>query len=88
MIDKSQVETVEYFNYLNCKIRNDARRTLEIKSNTVMATEEFNKETLFVSKLGLNLMKKLVKFCISVKFLYGADIWALRKLDRKYLGNF
>jgi hypothetical protein len=39
-----------------------------------MAIEAFNKKTLFVSKLGLNLMKKLVKFCISIKFLYGADI--------------
>jgi hypothetical protein len=88
MIDQKQVETVEYFNYLGSTIKNDARSTLEIKSNTVMTIEAMTDKNLFVSKLGLNFIKELEKLCISIKFLYGADPWALRKLDRKYIGNF
>ena len=88
MIDQKQVETVEYCKYLRSTITNDARCTLEIKSSRLQAIGAFNKKTHFVSKLVLNLIKKLVKFCISITFLYGADTWALRKLDRKYLGSF
>jgi hypothetical protein len=43
-------------------ITNDARCTREIKSRIVVAKAAFNKkETLFTSKLELNLRKKLVK---------------------------
>jgi len=84
MIDQKQFETVDYCKYLGTLIRNDATSTLEIKSNSLKAIGAFNKKTLFVSNLGLNLMNKLVKFYISIKFLYGADIWILRK----YLGSF
>jgi hypothetical protein len=44
-------------------ITNDARCTLEIKYRISMANAAFNKKkkTLFTSKLGLNLRKKLVK---------------------------
>jgi hypothetical protein len=51
----------EYFNYLGSMITNDARCTREIKSMIAMAKAAFNKKkTLFTSKLGLNLRKKLV----------------------------
>jgi hypothetical protein len=73
MIDQKLVETLEYFNYLGRTITNEVRCTLSINANTVMVIEAFNKKTPFVSKLSLNLMNKLVKFCILIKFLYGAD---------------
>ena len=42
------------------------------------------KKSLFTGKLGLNLRKKLVK----CRTLYGAEIWTLRKVDKKYLESF
>jgi hypothetical protein len=61
MLDQNQLENVEYFNYLGSMITNEARCTREIKSRIAMAKAEFNKKTLFTSKLDLNLRKKLVK---------------------------
>ena len=62
LLDKKQLQSVEYFNYLGSMITNDARCTWEIKSRISMANAAFNKKkTLFISKLGLNLRKKLVK---------------------------
>jgi hypothetical protein len=84
MIDQKQVETVEYFICLGSTMTKDARCVLEIKSSIAMAKEVFNKKNLFVSKLDLNLMKKLAQCCISSIFLYDSDTWALRKLGRKY----
>jgi hypothetical protein len=56
MIDQKQLETVEYFNYLGSLIRNDARRTHEIKSIIALAKAVFNiKKTLFTRKLDSNL---------------------------------
>jgi hypothetical protein len=43
------------------------------------------KKTLFTSKFGLNVRKKLVKFYISSIALYGAGNWTLWKVDRKDL---
>jgi hypothetical protein len=62
MTDQKQLENVEYFSYLGSMITSDARCTCEIKSRIAMAKAAFNnKKTLFTSKLGLNLRKKLVK---------------------------
>jgi hypothetical protein len=61
MINKTQLENVEYFNCLSSMVKNGARFTREIKSSTVMAKAAFDKENLFTSKLGLNLRRKLVK---------------------------
>jgi hypothetical protein len=56
------MENVEYFNYLDSVITNDARCTCEIKSRIAMAKAAFNKKkTLFTSKLDLNLRKKTNK---------------------------
>jgi hypothetical protein len=88
MTDQKQVETVEYFIHLGSTITNDAKCMLEIKSSIAMAKKRSTRRIIFVSKLGVNLMKKLVKCCISSIILCGADTSALRKLERKYLGNF
>jgi hypothetical protein len=48
-----------------------------------VAKAAFNKKTLFSSKLGLNLRKKLVK-C----YTYGAETLTLWKVDQKYLESF
>ena len=54
-----------------------------------MAKAVFNKKkTLFTSKLGLNLRKKLVKCYIWNMALYGAETWTLRAADKKYLESF
>jgi hypothetical protein len=47
-------------------------------------------KALFISKLYLNLEKEksLVKCYIRSIALYVAEIWALWKIDQKYLGNF
>jgi hypothetical protein len=59
-------------------ITNDARCTHEIKSRIAMAKAAFNKtKTLFISKLDLNLRKKLVKCYIWSIALYGAETWTL-----------
>jgi hypothetical protein len=46
------------------------------------------KKTLFASKLDLNLRKEPVKCCIWSIVLYGAETWALQKVDQKYLKSF
>jgi hypothetical protein len=43
---------------------------------------------LFNSKLDLNLRKKLLKCYTLCTALSGAEIWALRKADQKYLASF
>jgi hypothetical protein len=53
-------------------LMNDARCTREIRSRIGMAKAVFNrKETVFTSKLGLNLRKKLVQCYIWSIALYG-----------------
>ena len=46
------------------------------------------KKALFISKLDLNLRKKLVKCYIWSMALYGAETWTLRAADQKYLESF
>ena len=56
------MENVKYFNHLGSMITNYALCTLNIKYRIVMAKAAFNMEnTLFTSKLDLNLRNKLVK---------------------------
>jgi hypothetical protein len=67
-------------------ITSDARCTREIKYRIAMAKAAFNKnKNLFISKLSLNVRKKLVKCYIWSVALYGAETWTLRKVDQKYL---
>jgi len=61
MRDQKQLENVGCFKYLGTMLTNDGRCTCEIKSRIAMEKAAFNKKTLFTSKLGLNLRKKLVK---------------------------
>jgi hypothetical protein len=84
-IGKKPVENVEEFNYLGSMITHDARCTQDIKARIAMVKVAFNKETLFTSKLDLELWKHLVKFYVWSIALYGAETWTLRKLDQKYL---
>jgi hypothetical protein len=46
------------------------------------------KETLFTSKLDLNLKEKLINSYIRSIVCYGAEIWKLRNVDHKYLDRF
>jgi hypothetical protein len=61
----------------------------ESKSRIAMAEVAFNKKKiLFVSKLDLNLRKKLVKCLIWGMAFYGAEKWTLRAANQKYLESF
>ena len=57
-----RVENVEYYRYLFVMITKDARFTYEIKAWIVRAKAAFKKTAVFISKLGLNLRKKVVKY--------------------------
>ena len=70
-------------------LTNDGRCTCEIKSRIATAKAAFNKKkTLLTSKFDLNLRKKLVKCYIWSMAFYGAETWALRAADQKYLESF
>jgi hypothetical protein len=59
---------VEYFNYLGSTITNDARCICEIKSRIATTQQAFNmNNTLFTSKLGVHLKKKLVHAALGVQ---------------------
>ena len=89
MIGQKQLDNVECFNYFGSMLTNDGRCTGEIKSRIAMAKVAFNKKkTLFTSKLDLDLRKKLIKCHIWSMALYGAETWALRAADQKYLERF
>jgi len=86
MIDQKQLENVECFQYLGSLLTNDGRCTGEIKSRIAMEKAAFSKKkTLFISKLDLNLRKKLIKCYIWSMALYGAETRTLRAADQKYL---
>ena len=54
-----------------------------------MAKAAFNKKkTLSISKVDLNLRKKLVKFYIWSMAFYGAETRTLQAADQKYLESF
>ena len=57
------MQNVEYFNYLGSTITKDTtcRPTPGIKSRIAMANSAFNKKTLLIWKVDLNLRKKLIK---------------------------
>ena len=55
MTDQKQLKKVEYFNYLCSLTTDDPRGTSEIKTRIAVAKAAFNKETLFISTLDLNL---------------------------------
>ena len=50
--------------------------------------KQHSRTRLFISKLNLNLKKKLVKCYIWSIALYGAETWTLRKVDQEYLEIF
>jgi hypothetical protein len=61
IIDRKQLENVEYFKCLGTIITNNARCTREIKSKISVEKPEFNRKKTFHYKLSFNLKKKHVK---------------------------
>jgi hypothetical protein len=84
---QKQLDNVEYFNSLVSMITNDASCACEIKSRISMAKTEFHNTILFTSKRDLKSYKKLKCYVRSIS-LYGAEPWALRKVDQKYMERF
>lgn len=80
---------MEYLNYMDSVISNDATGKHKIKSRIVMVKTAFNKKkNLFTSKLDWILRKKLMKcYTWSVAFC-GAETCTLRKIDQKYMVCF
>jgi hypothetical protein len=48
----------------------------------------YKKKNLEISKLDLNLRKRLVKCYIPSVGVFGAENWTLRNIDRKYVETF
>jgi len=59
-MDQKQPENEEYLNYLGSMIRNDARRTGEIKSSIVMPRAAFDKNS-FHKSIGLAFKEETSK---------------------------
>jgi hypothetical protein len=77
MIDQKQPENMEHFDYLGSMI-NDAGCTREIKfRNSIAKAAVYKSKALFLSKLDLNLRKKLVRCYTWRVALYGAETDAL-----------
>ena len=86
-VGSKTTENVEYFNYLGSMVTSDTKCTREIKSKIATAKAAFNKQTLFISKMDLNLRKKVQCYILCIA-LYGVETWPLLKVDHKYLGSF
>jgi hypothetical protein len=94
MKDQKQSKNVKYCKNLGTTRTHDARCTYEMKPRIAMEKAAFNneeeeeEETLFTSKLGSYLGKKVLKCDISSIALYGAETCTLLKEDQKYVESF
>jgi hypothetical protein len=82
--NQKQLENVKFL-----PIIGDARCRREIKSTIATAKVAFcKKKNIYISKLYLNLRKKLMRCCICSINLYVAKTWIVRKIDQNYLESF
>ena len=81
MIDKKQQDNVEGLKYSGSMIRNNARYKYEITSSI----SQHPARRKLISPANWTLRKKLILCYICNITLYGAEIWTLRKVDRKYI---
>jgi hypothetical protein len=76
-IDQKQLENLESFKYLGSMLTNDGRCTCEIKSKVTITKAAFNKKrALIITKMDLELRKKLVKCYI------WSIVFTVMKLER------
>jgi hypothetical protein len=87
VINEKQLENVEYFSNLGSLIKNYTTRTVKLNRGLPWQ-KQHSRTRLFISKLNLNLKKKLVKCYIWSIALYGAETWTLRKVEQEYLESF
>jgi hypothetical protein len=84
LIDQKHPENMENFSYLSSMIKNDTRCIREIEYRIAMTRAALNKKrSLFNSNSGLNVRKKLLKFCIRNIVLFVAETWTHQKVDQK-----
>jgi hypothetical protein len=86
---KKQLANMQYFDYLDSTVTNDARYAGEMKPRIAVTKAAFNKKKMLLSsKLDLNLRKKLIMCYVWNIALFGAETGTLRKVDQKYLESF
>jgi hypothetical protein len=85
---QKELKTTGYLNYFGTMVTNDARCTRKNKCRITITKAAFNRKNLFISKLDLNLRKKLVRWYIWSTTIYGAETWTLRTADYKHLESF
>jgi hypothetical protein len=89
MIDQKQLENLECFKYLGSMLTIDGKCTCEIKSRIAMEKAAYKKKrALFISKMDLELWKKLAKCYILSVALYGAETGTVWGVDQKQLESF
>ena len=74
--------------WVSSVITSDTRHTRELKPRIAMAKPAFNKQTLCISRLELNVRKKPVKCYSWSVALCGAETWTLGNVDQKYRESF
>ena len=88
-IGSRELKDVDHFKYFGSVLIKDGYCTREIKVRIAMAKETLNRKiSLLTSKISIELRNKLVRYYAQSIALYGSEIWALRKLERKYLESF
>jgi hypothetical protein len=72
MIDKKQLQNVEYFSYLGCMIINDARGTRAIKSMIAITKAAISKnKDSFHQQIGLKFKEETSKvLCMEHCFIW------------------
>ena len=80
---------IHHFKYLGSVLTRDGYCTKKIKMRIIIAKEAINRKTsLLISKLKIGPKEKLVRYYVWSIALYGSEIWALIKMERKYLKSF
>jgi hypothetical protein len=89
MINEKQLENSEYFKYLCGALSNGARCTREIKSFITIKKRHSTRRKVLSPVIWIQtFVKKVVKRNVWRIDFCGADTWALRTADQKFLGSF
>jgi hypothetical protein len=88
IIDRKQLENVEYIKYFGITRRQMIQGAREIKSIISAVKSAFSKKTDFTSNLNLTLRKKLVKSYVWSIVLCGAETFDTLEIRSEITGKF